>query len=41
MFSGDGHTKAILNEAKDEVLLGQTGLVGPVLTVRFEAFQNM
>ena len=31
-FTGDGHTKPILKEVKDQVLLGQTGLVG---------FQNM
>ena len=27
-FTGDGHTTPILKEAKDQVLLGQTGLVG-------------
>ena len=26
-LTGDGHTKPILTEAKDQVLLGQTGLV--------------
>ena len=38
-FTGDGHTKPILTEVQDQVLLGQTGLVGLHVSV-IHSLQN-